>query len=948
MAKNKSYIETFFPTDLLNAQVTREKGGNAFKGVHRWYSRKPLSFSRASVLGAILPDTLTEVEFLQLLGLKEHEAKTYWNNKKTFMQNHKNSTRLFDQTPTTETKRKIKEHIKALWGKENLTVLDPFAGGGSIPFEALRLGMNVIANDLNPVAVTTMKASIEFPFVFGEELQKDIDYYVNWIGEEAKKRLAEFFPAPEGEEVQNYLWAHTVPCEYCETVVPLSPNWWLTNETKYQGAGKAREAKAFWYAIKPVPNPENKTVDFELIKGKAGNGKNIVQENGDIFEPENYSTMSKGIGTCINCKRIITRDYILKYASEIGLEHRMYSVAYRDKKQKEGLMFRLPLEVETNLKIQDMIKNKTEEMIFLIPNSFLPYNNQTSEHGMSSPIPMGLKTWDKLFNPRQLLTLITYLELIHETIQDMDNKKFKNNKKEAIITYLDLVLNRCVDKNSRLSMWHSGRVSIEKATATHSLNLMWNYPESVPYTLWTSCADVVTDYIQLTKWLDSNKNISSSLSLSVAKNSSIKILQESASALYEVDSKSVDVIVTDPPYYDTIPYADLSDFFYVWQKKALEPLYLPRMQNELTNKEDEAVASPHRFKDQAKPKESAKKDYEEKMRQAFAECHRVLQDEGVMIVQFNHKDSGAWDALSQALMEAGFTITATWSVNTESPENLHQANKNSVASTVALSCRKRLTTEEGWWSEVEPKVREKVEEKATTLEDWGMQGIDLLLGCFGPALEVLSAEYPVLHQDGTKVRPEEIFQVTRKTLIRHLFKKYTASNDLLLDKEMQFYAVIWSLLQAQSFDFDEARQIALAVGIEIKELENRKILKKDKGDLTFLTPDERLKKRAFDVDSDYFLSQVDILHALFCVAESGGSLGVNNLVKRMNWYDDQAIFQVLEVAYQVLPQTDKYPMRKQLEDIIIWVDTWARFFESNNIWDKKQVVVEAQQMGLFE
>lgn len=937
MAKNKSYIETFFPTDLLNAQVTREKGGNAFKGVHRWYSRKPLSFSRASVLGAILPDTLTEVEFLQLLGLKEHEAKTYWNNKKTFMQNHKNSTRLFDQTPTTETKRKIKEHIKVLWGKENLTILDPFAGGGSIPFEALRLGMNVIANDLNPVAVTTMKASIEFPFVFGEELQKDIDYYVNWIGEEAKKRLAEFFPVPEGQEVQNYLWAHTVPCEYCETVVPLSPNWWVDRSP-------SAKAKNKWCAVKPVANPETKTVDFEMIVGKAKGSNAIELENGEIFEPEKHSTMSKGIGTCINCQRIITRDYILKISSEKGLGHKIYAVVYREKNSKDGLIFRVPFENEY---LESNIFLKLEEKNIFIPNDIVPYGNQTAEHGMSSPIPMGLKTWDKLFNSRQLLTLITYLELIHETIQDMDNKIFENTKKEAIVTYLALILDRCVDMNSLFSGWYGDRPLTRGASGTHSLNLMWNYPETNPYRLWNYClSNVSEDYPVLTKWLDSNKNHSSIRENSC--NSWLKILQESASALYEIDSKSVDVIVTDPPYYDTIQYAELSDFFYVWQKRALEPLYLPRMQNELTNKEDEAVANSSRFRDQAKPKESAKKDYEEKMRQAFAECHRVLQDEGVMIVQFNHKDSGAWDALSQALMEAGFIITATWSVNTESPENLHQANKNSVASTVALSCRKRLNTEEGWWSEVEPKVRQKVEEKATTLEDWGMQGIDLLLGCFGPALEVLSAEYPVLHQDGTQVRPEEIFQVTRKTLIRHLFKKYTASNDLLLDKEMQFYSVIWSLLQAQSFDFDEARQIALAVGIEIKELENRKILKKDKGDLTFLTPDERLKKRAFDVDSEYFLSQVDILHALFCVAESGGSLGVNNLVKRMNWYDDQAIFQVLEVAYQVLPQTDKYPMRKQLEDIIIWVDTWARFFESNNIWDKKQVVVEAQQMGLFE
>lgn len=120
------------------------------------------------------------------------------------------------------------------------------------------------------------------------------------------------------------------------------------------------------------------------------------------------------------------------------------------------------------------------------------------------------------------------------------------------------------------------------------------------------------------------------------------------------------------------------------------------------------------------------------------------------------------------------------------------------------------------------------------------------------------------------------------------------------------------------------------------------------GALTFLTPDERLKKRAFDIEGYYFLSQVDILHALFCTAESGGSNGVNTLVKRMNWLEDKAVLQVLEVAYQVLPQTDKYPMRKQLEDIVTWVDSWSKFFRDNGIWDKKQVEKEKEQMGLFE
>lgn len=920
----KNFIETLFPTDLLNLQVTREKGGNAFKGVHRWYSRKPLSFSRASVLGAILPDTVSMVEFLTLLGLKPQEAEMYWNHRKGFLENHKNSTRLFDQTPTSVTKEKIQSHIQKHWGKENLTVLDPFSGGGSIPFEALRLGLNVIANDLNPVAVTTMKAAIEFPFIFGPELQKDIDHYVQWIGTAAEKRLAEFFSAPEGEEVQNYFWAHTVPCEYCETVVPLSPNWFIYCRAEKQNLHK-------WCAVKPVPLPEQKQVTFELIRGRAGKGKIIELANGELFDPAAFNTIASGVGTCPACQRPISRERILSHASEHGLGHQMYAVAYRS--GKGGLKFRLPTEEEYSV---SQVAAGLDRLAYLVPNSEVPYNNQTAEHGLSSPIPMGMKTWDKWFNPRQLLTLTTYLELIQEAIAAMREQGMEEDRIEALATYLTLILDQCVDFNSRLSRWDSATSSGKACSATHALNLNWNYPEfNGATTLWSWRAETAANnYILLAKWF-------------VEQNGAITLLQESASALFDLSDGQIDVIVTDPPYYDTIPYADLSDFFYVWQKKALEPLYLPRLQTDLTNKDEEAVASPHRFRDTKSPKQAAKADYEAKMQAAFAECHRVLQDKGIMIIQFNHKDSGAWDSLSQALMEAGFCITATWSVNTESPESLHQADKNSVASTIALACRKRLHQEEGWWTEVERKVRQRVEAKVSQLEDWGMQGVDLLLGCFGPALEVFSSEYPVLHQDGNPVRPEEIFQVTRQTLIRHLFRKYTHEHELLLDKETQFYLVVWALLQAQSFDFDEARQIAMAVGVEIKDLERRHLVKKDGGSLVFLTPEQRLKKRAFSLDGDLFISQVDMLHLLFCVAEAQGSQGIAALVQRLEWSNDERMLQLLEVAYQVLPQTDKHPMKKQMQEFILWVEPWNRFFNDQGIW-QKDVIEEDRSLNFFD
>ncbi|MDB9324761.1 DNA adenine methylase, partial [Nodularia spumigena CS-590/02] len=260
------------------------------------------------------------------------------------------------------------DYCEKLWGTRTPTVLDAFAGGGSIPFEAARYGLNVLASDLNPVAVVTMKAAMEYPLKFGPDLQQDIDKWVKWVGDEAQKRLAEFFPSLPGETVQNYLWAHTVVCPSCESVVPLSPNWWLSRTSNYAGKGNERKVTSDWYAVKPIPNPENKRVDFELIKGKKGKATTIIYNDNPVvrasrsrsdstngsrlssehkntldlsnknetlnnseqdarttnteneYDPDATSTISRSVGKCPNCGNVIEQEYLMNYARTTGLE----------------------------------------------------------------------------------------------------------------------------------------------------------------------------------------------------------------------------------------------------------------------------------------------------------------------------------------------------------------------------------------------------------------------------------------------------------------------------------------------------------------------------------------------------------------------------------------------------------------------------------------------------
>jgi adenine-specific DNA methylase len=436
----KVFIEKIMPVELLNRQVNHENGGNPFKGLHRWFSRKPLSFSRASVLGSLLPADISMDEFEYLLGLERRKYRS-------------KEVKLYQTPPSSERIKQVHDLCEKVWGKRTPTVLDAFAGGGSIPFEAARYGLNVLASDLNPVPVVTMKAAMEYPLKFGPDLQEDIDKWVKWVGDEAQKRLAEFFPSLPGETVQNYLWAHTVVCQSCQSVVPLSPNWWLYKRPEKQNLHK-------WCAVKPIPNLEQKRVDFELVKGKKGKELTIKTDAGE-YDPSVYNTISSGVGKCPNCGNVIEDEVIKSQAQSGFLGHQIYAVAY--KQGKGSLYFRIPKKLDLHgwELSQEYFKNKYSE--WQIKN-LIPLEYIINDHGQ---ILNYCQQWFQLFNPRQLLTLVTYIEIINE-VKRLLQAEYEQGKVEAITTYLALVLDRCADANCRLVIYNAARACIQKASTQHS------------------------------------------------------------------------------------------------------------------------------------------------------------------------------------------------------------------------------------------------------------------------------------------------------------------------------------------------------------------------------------------------------------------------------------------------------------------------------------------------
>ncbi|MFB2738441.1 DUF1156 domain-containing protein [Umezakia ovalisporum] len=925
------FIEKMMPVEVLNEQVNFEHGGNPFKGLHRWYSRKPLSFSRASVLASLLPADITMDDFQYLLGLVPGKE-----------------VRLYKTLPNSVQIQKVHDYCEKLWGTPTPTVLDAFAGGGSIPFEAVRYGLNVLASDLNPVAVVTMKAAMEYPLKFGADLQHDIDKWVKWVGDEAEKRLAEFFPSLPGEKVQNYLWAHTVVCPSCESVVPLSPNWWLSKTSNYAGKGQARKVTSDWYAVKPIPHPEEKRVDFELVKGKKGKGTTIETDDGE-YDPDTTTTISRGVGKCPNCGNVIENEYISSPSQESKLGHQIYAVAH--KKGKGSLEFITPREFDLEgIKLAEVkISEKLDEWesLNLISHEPTPINPQ-----YSMIRNYGIVEWMQCFNPRQLLTLVTYVEIINEAKALIQHEQ-EWEKAQAISTYLALVLDRCVDRNCRLSIWHTARASIERASTQHALNLTWNYPEiSGAGELWISCADAfASDYKNLCALLGAKTSSTTIPGLQQQDSKFIQIHSASADNLTHIPDNSVDAVITDPPYYATIPYADISDFFYIWLKRTLGDIFPELFYLELTDKDREAVANPSRFRNMGvSPEELANQDYEAKMAMAFGEYHRVLREHGVMTVQFNHKDSGAWDVLAKSLITAGFEITASWAVSTENPQNLHQAQKNAVSSTVLLVCRKRdPKAEQGWWDDVRMDVRNIVFETAPELEQCltadsrtaadrvadpqrriKPPGINLCLSAFGCALKVFTGYSSILDSAGNVVEPKAAFEEVRQAVVEYRLEKLLAGKDLNgIDPLTQWYILAWDTFEAREFPFDEARQLALAVGgFDVSDLvKQHKLLDSGSGSCKLLTPQQRLKKGAFSVIDTEFSPRylVDGLHAMIALyQEEENTEPVRRFMKNTGLVSNDLLMRTFEVALKVIPhigdERKRIPEEKALLDLWLAMD----------------------------
>jgi len=521
-----------------------------------------------------------------------------------------------------------------------------------------------------------------------------------------------------------------------------------------------------------------------------------------------------------------------------------------------------------------------------------------------------MQSWDSVFAPRQLLALAIFLEAKNEVCAEM-YKELGKEKSTAIETYFGLLLDGAAVYNNRGCRFNPER-GIRSRFDRHDFAFVYSHAEFDAANQLLSWAA----FQQEDAYAKISKLSSPTITLFAGQEKSpvdrLSVNQGTAANLPNLPDASVHNITVDPPYYDNVQYAELSDFFYVWLKRSVGHLFPDFIHDELTNKDDEAVANPTRFVSTgSRAKKLAEEDYERKMAACFREMNRVLHPDGVLTVMFTHKRVEAWDTLGSALINAGFSVKASWPVHTESEYSLHQAKKNSAASTILLVCRKRPSGGEAvWWDDIKNKVRQKAREAAQQFSEAGIKGVDLYISTFGPVLSVISEQWPVLTAEVDErtgqprpLRPEAALDIAREEVIALRKRGLLQGRDARFDPVTDWYLMAWDAFKAAEFPADEARKLAIALGVDLEAtlVREKRLIAKKASSVVLQEPPARRKKGMVDPEAESYSSLVDALHTAQLVLEEDGDKACERFLKKTGLLTDSTFKACLQSALNAIP-----------------------------------------------
>ncbi len=913
MMSDRRLIEEWLPIAEIGIESDRERGASSalppIYYLHTWWARRPLVISRAAVLASILPAGADREKFTSVLGILKDPVKARQDidrankEKRKLGPNPYGYKRAFTYIPNGDDHAWVREAVGQDLG--TVLVLDPTAGGGSIPLESQRLGCATAANDLNPVAALLLRATTNWPGTFGDRLVDELRELCARFLANAEPKFADVFPPiPENTTVNGYLWARTIPCPYCSGLVPLSPNWRIAPD----GTG---------VRLQPYksngPGSKGRVCSFKIVKS--------------VLE-QSEGTVSGGDATCpySDCKRAISGDEIKEAAKSGNMGEQLYAVAYKRRvpcltktgrrREKWIKEYRASKPADDN---SEFVQTKLEEKLAewdvhdIIPTERFPHGSD------NRPIEYGMPLWCDLFSPRQLLCHGTSVETFRELLEEDKKNGNLTDIRKAAYGYLAISFDTLLNYNSRLTTWHANRTRVGPTFARHDYGFSWSYVEMAPMVAglgyeWAfdKTAKCIKELIEL---------MGHQLNFTIDQNDSVerqepKITCKSGDSLDHIGDSTVDVVVMDPPYYDNVMYAELSDFFYVWLKRTAGLVFPDMFQRSLTDKENEAVANPAKFAGQRRVGAMARQDYEERMALIFEECRRVLKPAGIMTVMFMHKSTGAWDALTKSIIKAGFYITTSWPINSEARGSLHIRDKAAARSTILLACRPRQGHDTvSYWEDIEPKVRESVRSRIGEFERAGMRGVDVYLSAFGPALEEFSRNWPMKRSaarrdvnggDPYSVTPEDALEAARREVKQWRLDKLicsTANKDL--DPTTAFFILAWDSFQAPKFPYDEALHLAKAVDVDLDRDVIGRFAKKD-GEYLVLWDSQKRKANGTRRTRDGTRGMIDELHHIAYLGRKSGAEEAIKYIESEHLESDDSFMAALEAVLEVLPPSSNH------------------------------------------
>ncbi len=864
----KKLIEVALPLAEINSESSREKSlrhGHP-STMHLWWARRPLATCRAVLFATLIDDPSSNPEKFPTEELQRLERERLFEIiKKLVVWENSNDKVILDEA--------YNEIVKSV-GNDLPAVLDPFCGGGSIPLEAQRLGLEAHGSDLNPVAVLLNKALIEIPPRFYDlppvnpddnvtlkqhsysgldGLVKDIEYYGNWVYKEAKKKIGEFYPEIEVAEGTNvkagtkvkavaYLWARTIKCPnpVCGFQIPLLTTFNLS--------------KKYNKAIKPKINNEKKIIEFDVIDGFADGDKGTQQARGKNF-------------ACLACKQAASESYL-------GDEF---------KNKRNGSQMVAIVAIGAKNKIYLPVN---EEQI-KVANLAIPAWKPEAEMNQESPKLLGsykIRYWHELFTQRQLLALTTFSDLIQnvkeiiisdalKTQMKTDNIALANGGKcaqayaEAIVTYLTLVLGKLADYNSSFCSWHNSKDLMRNTFSKQAIPMIWDFAEANPY------SEATGSFISMLDWV-----IKSVAALPKAKFQGSAYQQDAT----KLTNEKKFIISTDPPYYDNICYSDLSDYFYIWLRKCLLNTYPDLFKTMLVPKTDELVAFAYRHD---KSKSKAKDFFEHGLNSFFTSAKQAHDSRFPLIIYYafkqtenktkgtddNNRSSTGWQTILQALIDSGFSITGTWPMRTELTNRTNSINTNALASSIILVCRPKLANAtRATKREFLNELKNELPLALKLLKQGNIAPVDMAQAAIGPGIAIFSRYCEVIETDGTKMDVGSALEAINKILDEVLSEE---DNNYDLQTKL---AIAWfEQFGFSESTFGQAETLSKAKDVSIESLVESKILRSQAGKVNLLKPTD-LPDFEARFSTVWFLT-----HSLIKALQTTGNTGAAKILSQV-------------------------------------------------------------------